>query len=116
MGIQYRKRRHIKLCDNNTGKEYDFVVRYGLYETIHIVHPDNKNVNGTVLFKLKEKKTGKRFIIYTDSKVTSDDELSVYAGLFHPFTIINRVCLIESDEDWGMVECFLDYANEKDLK
>jgi uncharacterized protein YrzB (UPF0473 family) len=111
MELEYRKRKRVKSPKDSLGDELDFVVRYGLHETIYMVHPDNKNVKGTVLYKLLERNSSKRFIIYTDN-TTENDELCVYSGYYHPYALINRVCPIETDEDWNIVERFLEYIND----
>lgn len=114
MEFEYRKRKRVKIPKDSFGGELDFVVHYGLHETIHMVHPDNKNVKGTVLYKLRERNSGKRFIIYTDNNTTENDELCVFSGCHLPYALVNRICPIETDEDWNIVERFLNYINENE--
>lgn len=114
MELEYRRRKRIKIPKDSLGDVLDIICRYGLHETIHMVHPDNENVKGTVLYKLRERNSGKRFIIYTDNNTTENDELCVFSGYYHPYALINRVCPIETDEDWNIVERFLSFINENE--
>ena len=115
MELQYRKRARLKLREGNNGKEFDFKIRYGLYEPIYLEDEDGHDFKCTVLYKIKERNSAKRFVIYTDDCIDKD-EIRIYASSYRPFSLLNRICPIESEEDWEIVECFLDYINTEELK
>ena len=115
MNFQYRKSAIVKLHNRIKGREFNVKVRYGLYETIHMEDEHGKDFKCTVLYKIKELHGTRRFIIYTDDCIDKD-EIRIYASSYRPFSLLTRICPIESEEDWEIVEHFLDYINEEELK
>lgn len=73
---------------------------------------DGVEVKYDVLLTFDSDETGKSYIVYTDN--TTDDEgyIKVYASVFTDENEEMQLTPIETDEEWAMVQSFLDEMPE----
>lgn len=66
-----------------------------------------------VLFTFDLEKTGKNYIIYTDNTKDENGQLRTYASTYIPNLEETELGIIETEEEWKMVEGILSTLTSK---
>lgn len=71
---------------------------------------DNKEVVCTLVSTLKNKETGKDYIIYTDGTKTEDNQINYMASIYTPRADggVTHLEPIETEKEWQIVEAVLE--------
>ena len=80
---------------------------------ITIKDKDNKDIVCDVLFTFDSDKTNKSYIVFTDNTKDEDGNLLVYANTYNKDNS-GELGLIETEEEWNIVEQILDSINKKE--
>ena len=80
---------------------------------ITIKDKDNKDIDCDVLFTFDSDKTNKNYIVYTDNTKDEEGNLKVYANTYNKDNS-GELGLIETEEEWNIVEQILDSINKKE--
>ena len=82
---------------------------------ITIKDKDNNDIVCDVLFTFDSDKTNKSYIVFTDNKKDEDGNLLVYANTYNKDNN-GELGLIETEEEWNIIEQILDSINKKEEK
>ncbi len=80
---------------------------------ITIKDKDNKDIDCDVLFTFDSDKTNKSYIVFTDNTKDEEGNLKVYANTYNKDNS-GELGLIETEEEWNIVEQILDSINKKE--
>ena len=80
---------------------------------ITIKDKDNKDIVCDVLFTFDSDKTNKSYIVFTDNTKDEEGNLLVYANTYNKDNS-GELGLIETEEEWNIVEQILDSINKKE--
>ncbi|MDD3453523.1 MAG: DUF1292 domain-containing protein [Bacilli bacterium] len=76
--------------------------------TFKITGEDGKDIECEALFTFEGKENGKNYIVYTDNTLDEEGNTKVYASVYNPEQEEQTLGVIETDEEWAMVENILE--------
>lgn len=71
------------------------------------IDENGNNIDCDILFTFDLKKTGKNYIIFTDNTVDENGNIRTYARTYDPTKETCDLGLIETEEEWKMIEGIL---------
>ncbi len=71
------------------------------------IDENGNKIDCDILFTFDLKKTGKNYIIFTDNTKDENGSIRTYARTYEPDTEICDLGVIETDEEWKMIEGIL---------
>lgn len=66
-----------------------------------------------ILFTFESEETNKNYIAYTDNKKDEEGNIQVYASIYHPEDKYTHLELIETEQEWKIIETILDTIQEE---
>lgn len=82
-------------------------------QSIILIDDHNQDVICDILFTFDSDKTGKSYIVYTDSTRDEEGNTKVYASIYDPSGINNRLFPIETEQEWDQISIVLDTIQEE---
>ena len=83
-------------------------------ENSFIMLDDNgKEVKYDVLFTFQSEDTQKDYIVYTDNTKDSEGNVQVYASIYHPDEKETRLEVIETEQEWKVIDTILNTIQEE---
>ena len=69
---------------------------------------DGEDKEFEVLYTFRSIKYNKDYVIYTDNLYDEDNNLNIFASVYYPFDLERELEDIETDEEWKVIEEFLE--------
>ena len=69
---------------------------------------DGEEKEFEVLYTFRSIKYNKDYVIYTDNLYDEDNNLNIFASVYYPFDLERELEDIETDEEWKVIEEFLE--------
>ena len=69
---------------------------------------DGEEKKFEVLYTFRYIKYNKDYVIYTDNLYDEDNNLNIFASVYYPFDLERELEDIETDEEWKVIEEFLE--------
>ena len=77
----------------------------------------DKNGNETeyeILFTFESNDTEKKYIVYTDNTLDSEDFIKTYASIYEESDGVLKLSPITDDKEWNLVEKLINQATEEE--
>lgn len=81
--------------------------------TFTCIDENGNKIECTVLFTFDMEKTGKNYIIYTDNTTDENGQIRTYASTYNPGEDESDLGMIETEEEWKMIEGILSSLTDK---
>jgi len=78
-----------------------------------LINDEGKEVKYDVLFTFQSEETNKDYIVYTDNSKDEENNIQVYASIYHPEEEHSKLEAIETDQEWKIIETILKTIQEE---
>lgn len=74
---------------------------------------NGKDIKYEILFTFESEDTGKKYMVYTNNELDSDDMIKTYASIYEEDGKELKLSPITDDKEWNLVEKLINQATDE---